>query len=201
MQGQAMPPELIHPEHFVHVRIIIGMVLGISISRLIVGVSEFIQHPKAKRIYPIHMGWVLYLFLTIIHFWWYEFSLVKVQVWSFPLYFFLILYTCVFAIMASLLFPSSLQEYRGFEDYFQTRRRSFYGIFVLIQIMDLIDTAIKGEAYFLSLGLEYPLQQTVFIVMGLIAMVVPSQRYQAALVVWTLLYKGLWIFRLYDILN
>ncbi|WP_230406293.1 hypothetical protein [Alcaligenes ammonioxydans] len=196
-----MPPELIHPEHFVHVRIIIGMVLGISISRLIVGVSEFIQHPKAKRIYPIHMGWVLYLFLTIIHFWWYEFSLVKVQVWSFPLYFFLILYTCVFAIMASLLFPSSLQEYRGFEDYFQTRRRSFYGIFVLIQIMDLIDTAIKGEAYFLSLGLEYPLQQTVFIVMGLIAMVVPSQRYQAALVVWTLLYKGLWIFRLYDILN
>lgn len=196
-----MPPELIHPEHFVHVRIIIGMVLGISISRLIAGVSEFIQHPKAKRIYPIHMGWVLYLFLTIIHFWWYEFSLVKVQVWSFPLYFFLILYTCVFAIMASLLFPSSLQEYRGFEDYFQTRRRSFYGIFVLIQIMDLIDTAIKGEAYFLSLGLEYPLQQTVFIVMGLIAMVVPSQRYQAALVVLTLLYKGLWIFRLYDILN
>lgn len=196
-----MPPELIHPEHFVHVRIIIGMVLGISISRLIVGVSEFIQHPKAKRIYPIHMGWVLYLFLTIIHFWWYEFSLVKVQVWSFPLYFFLILYTCVFAIMASLLFPSSLQEYRGFEDYFQTRRRSFYGIFVLIQIMDLIDTAIKGEAYFLSLGLEYPLQQTAFIVMGLIAMVVPSQRYQAALVVLTLLYKGLWIFRLYDILN
>lgn len=196
-----MPPELIHPENFVHVRIIIGMVLGISISRLIVGVSEFIQHPKAKRIYPIHMGWVLYLFLTIIHFWWYEFSLVKVQVWSFPLYFFLILYTCVFAIMASLLFTSSLQEYRGFEDYFQTRRRSFYGIFVLIQIMDLIDTAIKGEAYFLSLGLEYPLQQTVFIVMGLIAMVVPSQRYQAALVVWTLLYKGLWIFRLYDILN
>lgn len=196
-----MPPELIHPEHFVHVRIIIGMVLGISISRLIVGVSEFIQHPKAKRIYPIHMGWVLYLFLTIIHFWWYEFSLVKVQVWSFPLYFFLILYTCVFAIMASLLFPSSLQEYRGFEDYFQTRRRSFYGIFVLIQIMDLIDTAIKGEAYFLSLGLESPLQQTVFIVMGLIAMVVPSQRYQAALVVLTLLYKGLWIFRLYDILN
>lgn len=196
-----MPPELIHPEHFVHVRIIIGMVLGISISRLIVGVSEFIQHPKAKRIYPIHLGWVLYLFLTIIHFWWYEFSLVKVQVWSFQLYFFLILYTCVFAIMSSLLFPSNMEEYRGFEDYFQTRRRSLYGFFVLIQVMDLIDTAIKGKAYFLSLGIEYPLQQAVFIVLGLIAMMVPSKTYQAALVVLTLVYKGQWIFRLYDILN
>ncbi|WP_404832078.1 hypothetical protein [Alcaligenes nematophilus] len=201
MQGQRVSPELIHPEHFVHVRIIIGMVLGISISRLIVGVSEFIQHPKAKRIYPIHLGWVLYLFLTIIHFWWYEFSLVKVQVWSFQLYFFLILYTCVFAIMASLLFPSNMEEYRGFEDYFQTRRRSLYGFFVLIQLMDLVDTAIKGKEYFLSLGVEYPLQQAVFIVMGLIAMVVPSKRYQAALVVLTIVYKGLWIFRLYDILN
>jgi hypothetical protein len=53
----------------------------------------------------------------------------------------------------------------------------------------------------LSLGVEYPLQQAVFIVMGLIAMVVPSKRYQAALVVLTIVYKGLWIFRLYDILN
>ena len=196
-----MPPELIHPEHFVHVRIIIGMVLGISISRLLVGVSEFIQHPKAKRIYPIHMGWVLYLFLTIIHFWWYEFSLVKVQVWSFQLYFFLILYTCVFALMASLLFPSSLAEYKGFEDYFQTRRRSLYGLFVLLQIMDLIDTAIKGKLYFLSLGIEYPLQQLVLIALGIVAMVVQSKRYQAIFVFLTLVYKGQWIFRLYDILN
>ena len=196
-----MPPELIHPEHFVHVRIIIGMVLGISISRLLVGVSEFIQHPKAKRIYPIHMGWVLYLFLTIIHFWWYEFSLVKVQVWSFQLYFFLILYTCVFALMASLLFPSSLAEYKGFEDYFQTRRRSLYGLFVLLQIMDLIDTAIKGKQYFLSLGIEYPLQQLVLIALGIVAMVVQSKRYQAIFVFLTLVYKGQWIFRLYDILN
>jgi hypothetical protein len=107
----------------------------------------------------------------------------------------------VFAIMASLLFPSNMEEYRGFEDYFQTRRRSLYGIFVLIQLMDLVDTAIKGKEYFLSLGVEYPLQQAVFIVMGLIAMVVPSKRYQAALVVLTIVYKGLWIFRLYDILN
>ncbi len=196
-----MPPELIHPEHFVHVRIIIGMVLGISISRLLVGVSEFIQHPKAKRIYPIHMGWVLYLFLTIIHFWWYEFSLVKVQVWSFQLYFFLILYTCVFALMASLLFPSSLAEYKSFEDYFQTRRRSLYGLFVLLQIMDLIDTAIKGKQYFLSLGIEYPLQQLVLIALGIVAMVVQSKRYQAIFVFLTLVYKGQWIFRLYDILN
>ena len=67
--------------------------------------------------------------------------------------------------------------------------------------MDLIDTAIKGKPYFLSLGIEYPLQQFVLIVLGIIAMIVPSKRYQAAFVFLTLVYKGQWIFRLYDILN
>jgi len=192
---------LSHPEHFVHVRIIIGMVLGISLSRLIVGLSEFIQHPKRKKIYPIHLGWVLYLFLTIIHFWWYEFSLAKVQVWSFELYFFLIFFTSVFALMASLLFPSSMDEYRDFEDYFQARRRSFYILFVLVQFMDVVDTALKGKTYFLSLGIEYPLQQGALILLALAAIVVPGKRYQAVFVFLALIYKVLWIFRLYDVLD
>ena len=196
-----MPVELSHPEHFVHVRIIIGMVLGISLSRLIVGLSEFIQHPKRKKIYPIHLGWVLYLFLTIIHFWWYEFSLARVQVWSFELYFFLIFFTSVFALMASLLFPSSMEEYRDFEDYFQARRRSFYILFVLVQLMDVVDTALKGKTYFLSLGIEYPLQQTALILLALAAIAVPGKRYQAVFVFLALIYKVLWIFRLYDVLN
>lgn len=196
-----MPVELSHPEHFVHVRIIIGMVLGISLSRLIVGLSEFIQHPKRKKIYPIHLGWVLYLFLTIIHFWWYEFSLAKVRVWSFELYFFLIFFTSVFALMASLLFPSSMDEYRDFEDYFQARRRSFYILFVLVQFMDVVDTALKGKTYFLSLGIEYPLQQGALILLALAAIVVPGKRYQAVFVFLALIYKVLWIFRLYDVLD
>ncbi|MGE8547137.1 hypothetical protein [Alcaligenes sp. Marseille-Q7550] len=196
-----MPVELSHPEHFVHVRIIIGMVLGISLSRLIVGLSEFIQHPKRKKIYPIHLGWVLYLFLTIIHFWWYEFSLAKVRVWSFELYFFLIFFTSVFALMASLLFPSSMEEYRDFEDYFQARRRSFYILFVLVQLMDVVDTALKGKTYFLSLGIEYPLQQGALILLALAAIVVPGKRYQAVFVFLALIYKVLWIFRLYDVLD
>lgn len=31
--------------------------------RLIEGLSELIQHPTRKKIHPIYLGWVLYLFL------------------------------------------------------------------------------------------------------------------------------------------
>lgn len=188
-------------EHFAHVRIIIGMVLGISVSRLVVGMSEFLQHPKRKKIYLVHLGWVLYLFLTITHFWWYEFGLAKIRAWSFGLYFFLISFACMFAFVASLLFPSSMSEYESYEDYFQSRRKTFYVMFAMLAAADLIDTALKGSEHFLSLGIEYPIQQTALILLSLIAIFVPSKTYQHVFVTAVLLYKSLWIFRLYGVLH
>ncbi len=188
-------------EHFTHVRIIIGMVLGISVSRLVVGMSEFLQHPKRKKVYLVHLGWVLYLFLTITHFWWYEFGLVKIRAWSFGLYLFLISFACLFAFVASLLFPSSLAEYESYEDYFQSRRRTFYVMFTVLAVADLVDTAIKGTEHFLALGIEYPIQQGVLILLSVIAIFVPSKIYQGVFVATVLLYKALWIFRLYGVLD
>lgn len=188
-------------EHFTHVRIIIGMVLGISVSRLVVGMSEFLQHPKRKKVYLVHLGWVLYLFLTIIHFWWYEFGLVKVQSWSFGLYVFLITFACLFAFVASLLFPSSLEEYGGYEEYFQARRRTFYTMFTVLTAADLVDTAIKGHDHFHALGIEYPLQQAALILASVVAIFVPSKTYQGIFVATVLLYKGVWIFRQYNLLD
>lgn len=192
---------LVNQEHFAHVRIIIGMVLGISVARLVVGLSEFLQHPERKKIYVVHLGWVLFIFLAIIHFWWYEFGLVKIRVWSFGLYLFLISYACLFAFISSMLFPSSMTDYNGFKDYFQSRRRTFYTMFALLAVIDLIDTAMKGAQHFEDLGIEYPIQQGIFIALALIALVVHNRTYQIAFVVAALLYKICWIYRLYWVLT
>lgn len=184
-------------EQFEHVRVIIGMVLGISVSRLVMGMAQFLQHPKRKKIYLVHLGWVLYLFLTITHFWWYEFGLVKIRGWSFGLYFFLISYACLYVFISSLLFPASMDEYDGYEDYFQSRRRMFYIMFSILALADLVDTAIKGSAHFMGLGLEYPLHQAALILLSVVAIFVPSKIWQGVFVSTALLYKSLWIFRLY----
>ncbi|NHC62993.1 hypothetical protein [Paenalcaligenes suwonensis] len=192
---------LVNQEHFPHIRIIIGMIMGISVARLVVGVSEFLQHPERKKIYVVHLGWVLFVFLAIIHFWWYEFGLTKIRVWSFGLYLFLISYACFFVFIASMLFPSSMTDYKGYKDYFQSRRRTFYTMFAMLAVIDLIDTAMKGTEHFESLGVEYPIQQVTFIALALIALVVRNQTYQIAFVTAALLYKIFWIYRLYWVLT
>jgi hypothetical protein len=90
------------PDVWIHVRIIIGMVLGLILARLVNGLTRFVQHPGRDRIDPVHFGWTLY--------------------------FFVLLYAMLFVAVASLLYPDKMDEYASFGDYFQSRRRWFYGL-------------------------------------------------------------------------
>ena len=189
-----------HAEYFGHVRTIIGMVLGLSLARLINGLTRFVQHPGSIQVYPVHLGWVIFLFITIVHFWWYEFHLTRVSVWTFPVYAFLIGYTTVFAALAALLFPDHMADYSGFADYFEQRRRWFFALLILASLLDFGDTLIKGTDYFDALGGEYLLRQAGFVVLFLAAALVRHRRAQLGLVAAAIVYQISWILRLYDIL-
>ncbi|AYD00188.1 hypothetical protein [Neorhizobium sp. NCHU2750] len=189
-----------HAEYFGHVRTIIGMVLALSLARLVNGLTRFVQHPGTIKVYPVHLGWVVFLLISIVHFWWYEFHLVLVPVWTFPLYGFLIFYAMVFAALTALLFPDQMTEYDGFEDYFTRRKRWFFGLLAFAALLDVGDTLVKGQDYFRSLGMEYPIRQAAFVGLSITAMFISSKRAQLALVLAAIVYQVSWIVRLYDIL-
>lgn len=189
-----------HAEYFGHVRTIIGMVLALSLARLVNGLTRFVQHPGTIKVYPVHLGWVIFLLITIVHFWWYEFHLVSVPVWTFPLYGFLIFYTMVFAALTALLFPDQMTDYKGFEDYFEQRKRWFFGLLAFASLLDIGDTLVKGSDYLHSLGIEYPIRQSGFVILSIVAMFITPRRAQLALVLAAILYQVSWIVRLYDIL-
>ena len=190
-----------HPEDFTHVRTIMGMVLGLSLARLVNGLTRFVQHPGSVKIYPVHIGWVVFLLISIIHFWWYEFHLSLVSEWTFPIYFFLILYTMIFAALTALLFPDQMNDYSGFEQYFDLRKKWFFGLLALTFLIDLGDTLIKGREYFVSLGVEYPIHQAIFFLASIGAIFISGKRVQLILVSVAVVYQLSWILRTYDLLQ
>lgn len=152
-----------NPEVFTHVRVIIGIILGLSISRLLTGVARIIQHPQHRNIYVVHLGWVLFTLLTVVHFWWFEFYLHQLVLWKFEAYLFVIFFASLHFLACAMLFPDSMEGYDGYEDYFMSRRAWFFGIMISIFVFDFIDTAMKGHAHFRSLGPEYPLRNLALI--------------------------------------
>jgi len=117
------------PELFPHIRIVMGMVIGLGIARLLTWIAAVVQHPGRAKLYPTHLLWVGSILLELIHFWWWEFALFTVSEWTFGVYFFLILYCITLFLLAALLVPDNIDDYDGYEDFFLSRRKWFFGLF------------------------------------------------------------------------
>jgi hypothetical protein len=183
---------------YLHIRVVISIIVGLCITTLLNGFARFVQHPRRAKVSILHLGWAASLLLWVIHFWWWEFRLTLIQQWTFAIYFFVILYAILFYFLATLLFPSDLMDYSGYEDYFLSRRRWFFGFLAATFVADVIDTTLKGSAYLHSFGVEYPVRIVGGLVLCCIAMFTRNRRAQLTLLAVSLLYQISFIVRLYN---
>ena len=185
-------------EAFPHIRIVMGMVVGLGVTRLLSGVARIIQHPAQYKLYPVHLGWTASVLLMLVHFWWWEFGLFGVAEWTFGVYLFIIFYAVLLFLLAALLYPDSMLDYDGYEDFFFSRRRWFFGGLAATYVFDIVDTLIKGEEHFARFGSEYLVRTPVFILLCIVAAITANRTFQAVFVIVTLVYQVSWILRLFD---
>jgi hypothetical protein len=60
---------------FTHIKSVLAIVLGLSIAHLLQTSLNLVLHPGKKKSYWVHLLWVFYVFLIILHFWWWEYNL------------------------------------------------------------------------------------------------------------------------------
>jgi hypothetical protein len=185
-------------EVFPHIRIVMGMVIGLGVTRLLSGVARIVQHPDRFPLYSVHLGWVLSVLLMLVHFWWWEFGLYHITDWTFGVYLFLISYAIVLFLLCALLFPESMTDYAGYEDYFLSRRVWFFGILASTYLFDFVDTLLKGEEHLASFGTEYLVRLPVSIALCCLAMATRNRLFHILFVVATLIYQVSFILRLFD---
>lgn len=183
-------------EFYLHVRVLVSLVLGLGLTRLLNGLSRFIQHPGRQAVYIVHLLWVATIILTMMNFWWWEFALIRAQ-WNFALFAFVLFYAFLFFLLACLLFPEDMSDYEGFEDYFLSRRRWFFGILGLTLVVDFVDTIAKGAGHLAALGLEYDVRLPVMLLACIVAGTSANRRFHFALALVYLVYTVSWIARAY----
>ena len=184
-----------------HVRIIIGMILGLCVSRILMGIGRYIQHPGKLVVYPVHLAWVGFILLSVVHFWWLEFNLRIITVWTFEKYLFVLFYAGLYFLISTLLFPDSIDEYNGYRDYFMSRRKWFFGLLIVLCITDMIDTLLKGWSHYELYGPEYPIRAVVFIILCLIAISTKNLKFHTFFAVAAVIYQVTFALRHFVILN
>ena len=186
---------------YYHVRILIGVVLALGITRILSGLPKFMQHARDNPLYAPHLFWVGTVLVMAIHFWWFEFGLIRLQTWHFGLFAFVLVYAFQFYILAAFLVPEDFANQKNYESYFMSRRRWFFGLLAATVPLDLIDTMIKGRAYFASLGPEYPIRLGALFTLCIIAAWTSNRRFHFAFAAIYFVYFVSYILRLYDVLE
>ena len=180
---------------FEYVVTINAIVLGVGIARLLDGVGRFIAGVDKPKAYWLHLLWVLYTFLYVVFFWWWEFRLGSVSPWTFQLYLFFIFYAVVLYLLCVLLFPSGASDF--FKQHFASRQW-FFGLWTLVRLIDILDSRLKGSEYFASLGPGYWIYSTVNIVIFAVLWRSTNERLHVAGGIVALTYQLFWMFSRYD---
>lgn len=176
-------------ELFPHIRIVMGTVVGLGITRLLMTVASIVQHPNRGRRSVVHLLWVGSMLLELVLFWWWEFALFRLQYWTFGIALFIIFYAITLFMMAALLSPDNVGDYDGYEDFFLKRRNWFFGLLAATFVLDTIDTLIKGGIYLERFNLGYFMQVPVGMVLCVIAWRSSDRRVHLAIVSIHIVYQ------------
>lgn len=189
------------PDAFSHVRLILGFVVSLSLARLLTGLARFVQHPGKLKPDAVHLLWTASILILLVHFWWWEFWLGTIAVWTFAHYTFLLLFVLQLFLLTTLLFPDNIAEYAGYGDYFMDRRAWFFGLFASVQVFDMIDTLIKGANHASQYDWSYWAQDGLTFAFAIAAIFIANRIYQLAFVILNLVVQIWFIASAFSILG
>lgn len=163
-----------------HILTVISIIVGLSITRILVGFAEFVQHPDRMKPYVIQIIWGVALMIHVLRFWWWEYQVDGIESRPHILgaYFFISLYSCLLFFLCTLLFPDDPSEYESYLEYFISVRRGFFAVLIGVIVVGIPDSAIKSVALMQQYHRPQIWVYIAFIGVGsLIAMKVRDARY------------------------
>lgn len=190
-----------NPADFFHVRVVVGVIAGLAITRILNGLARFTTPRKQGKADGVHIAWAIFVLLLIIHFWWFEFALGQVRIWTFELYAFLIVFAALHFFVAAVLFPDRADALEDPKAYFLESRSWFFGLLIALLALDLADTAIKGVDHIAWLGVGYIARQTVLFAIALFGLLTACRAHHAVFSLIAIASEVLWIGHRYIVLE
>jgi hypothetical protein len=139
---------------FNYVAVLVSIVVGLTVTRVLSGLSEMIQAANRPRIYRVHVLWHITLLFNVMLGWWLLYRWRATVDRTFLLFLWITIAPTLQYLGAAILVPGELETTGSpdWRDYYFKNRRGFFFAFGSIAPLDIIDTLFKGWPHFLAQG-------------------------------------------------
>jgi hypothetical protein len=134
---------------FEYAMVLISIIIGLGITHILSSLGSAVHrlrgHGKPLRFELNYLVWIGFIFAWLAQFWWWEFKWTTLDSdIDFRLYSFLVLYSVALFMLAVILVPHHLAVVDDTWEYFLSIRPWFYGGLLALNVLDLVDTFMKG---------------------------------------------------------
>jgi hypothetical protein len=168
-------------DEFGYLAVILSIILGLSITQLLQGLSQLINARDRVRLYGPAVGWALVLLMIDVQAWWAMFGYRNRHDWTFPQFGILILETIILYLLAALALPATFGE--GTVDlranYFR-HWRWFFALLIAVLLVSLAKSLIFDGVLTRGLDLGFHLS---WIAISIAALITRSDLFHKV-VVW-----------------
>ena len=164
---------------FEYLSVLISIILALGMTRVLAGVGEMLQARSRRRIYWVHVLWIVNVFLYLVVAWWIFYRWRNEQPWTFFLFIFVLISPTILYLASILLFPpeSDLEESIDYKTHYYANHRAFFVLFAMFTPVDIVDSLLKGIPHFLQLGPQYIVSNSLYFVGLVTAAITRNERY------------------------
>jgi hypothetical protein len=164
---------------FEYLSVLISIILALGMTRVLGGVGEMLQARSHRRIYWVHVIWIINLFLYLVIAWWIFYRWRNQQPWTFFLFVFVLISPTLLYLASLLLFPreGDFDSAVDYKTHYYANRRAFFILFALFAPVDIVDSLLKGVPHFLDLGPQYIVINLLYFAGLITAAITRNERY------------------------
>jgi hypothetical protein len=126
---------------------LMSIVIGLGVTNLLGGAGRALYRRRRNPIDEVHIVLTGATLLLLILQWWVTFKWNIDINWSFDEFLVLIVWTIALYMLTVFLYPPDLSEEEEHEWRFERNRIGYYSTFIAMCVLDVVQTAIRGELF------------------------------------------------------
>jgi hypothetical protein len=143
-------------DEFGYLAVILSIILGLSITQLLQGLSNVINARDRVRVYWPAIGWAVLLLVIDVQAWWSMFGYRGRHTWTFLQFAILLLETILLYLLAALALPNTFgDEIVDLRANYFRHARWFFGSFLAVLLVSLGKNVIMSGAIQGSFDLSF----------------------------------------------